>query len=480
MNLKIVFYYMGWVLNIEAILMLLPCITSLIYGDGILPYFLIVMAICVVLGWIMAHDKPENTVFYAREGFLTTALTWVSLSIMGALPFWFSRQIPPLVDAIFETVSGFTTTGASILNDIEAMSPSLLMWRSFTHWVGGMGILVFVLAILPMAGGNSMYIMRAESPGPSVGKITPKINDTAKILYEIYLFMTLAEMVLLCVGGMPLFDSMTTAFGTAGTGGFAVKNISIAYYDNAYLQGVITVFMLLFGVNFNVYYLITIKRFKDAYHCEEVRAYLGIVAVSIILIMINTFSMFPTLTNAFRHVSFTVATIMTTTGFATVDFDQWPQFSKAILVGLMFIGACAGSTGGGMKVSRFIIWFKQAKSEISSLLHPRSVKVIRTEGKAVGSDVLRSVDAYLIMYIIVFAVSFLIVSLDNFDYATTFTSIAATINNIGPGLGGVGPTQNYADFSVLSKIVLMFDMLAGRLEVFPMLILFAPSTWHKL
>ncbi len=480
MNLKIVFYYMGWVLNIEAILMLLPCITSLIYGDGILPYFLIVMAICVVLGWIMAHDKPENTVFYAREGFLTTALTWVSLSIMGALPFWFSRQIPSLVDAIFETVSGFTTTGASILNDIEAMSPSLLMWRSFTHWVGGMGILVFVLAILPMAGGNSMYIMRAESPGPSVGKITPKINDTAKILYEIYLFMTLAEMVLLCVGGMPLFDSMTTAFGTAGTGGFAVKNISIAYYDNAYLQGVITVFMLLFGVNFNVYYLITIKRFKDAYHCEEVRAYLGIVAVSIILIMINTFSMFPTLTNAFRHVSFTVATIMTTTGFATVDFDQWPQFSKAILVGLMFIGACAGSTGGGMKVSRFIIWFKQAKSEISSLLHPRSVKVIRTEGKAVGSDVLRSVDAYLIMYIIVFAVSFLIVSLDNFDYATTFTSIAATINNIGPGLGGVGPTQNYADFSVLSKIVLMFDMLAGRLEVFPMLILFAPSTWHKL
>ena len=443
MNLKIVFYYLGWVLNIEAVLMLLPCAVSLVYGDGMLPYFLVTMIICTVIGFMTAHKKPADTVFYAREGFLTVALTWVMLSFFGALPFWFSRQIPSLVDAMFETISGFTTTGASILSDVEALSPSLLMWRSFTHWVGGMGVLVFVLAILPLAGGGySMYLMRAESPGPSVGKLTPKVKNTAKILYLIYLVMTVLQMILLLIGGMPLFDSLATSFGTAGTGGFGIWNDSIAHYNSYYLQGVITVFMILFGVNFNVYYLLSIRKWKEALQCDEARVYFGIIACSILVITINIRAMFPTLFDAFHHAAFQVGTIITTTGFSTVDFDQWPELSKTILVGRMLVGACAGSTGGGMKVS--------------------------------------SVNAYFITYFFLYAASVLIVSLDNFDFTSNFTAVAATLNNIGPGLGAVGPTCNFGGFSILSKLVLMFDMLAGRLELFPMLLLFSPSTWKKI
>ena len=481
MNLKIVFYYLGWVLNIEAVLMLLPCAVSLIYGDGMLPYFLIVMVMCAVIGFLTAHKKPENTVFYAREGFLTVALTWVMLSFFGALPFWFSRQIPSLVDAMFETISGFTTTGASILRNVEALPPSLLMWRSFTHWVGGMGVLVFVLAILPLAGGGySMYLMRAESPGPSVGKLTPKVKNTAKILYLIYFVMTVIQMILLLIGGMPLFDSLATSFGTAGTGGFGIWNNSIAHYNSYYLQGVITVFMILFGVNFNVYYLLSIRKWKEALQCDEARVYFGIIAFSILAITINIRTMFPSLFDAFHHAAFQVGTIITTTGFSTVDFDQWPELSKTILVGLMLVGACAGSTGGGMKVSRFIIWFKEMRKEIASLLHPRSVKVLKTEGKVIEPSVVTSVNAYFITYFFLYAASVLIVSLDNFDFTTNFTAVAATLNNIGPGLGAVGPTGNFADFSIVSKLVLMFDMLAGRLELFPMLLLFSPSTWKKI
>lgn len=397
MNLKIVFYYLGWVLNIEAVLMLLPCAVSLIYGDGMLPYFLIVMAMCVAIGWITAHKKPSDTVFYAREGFLAVALTWVMLSFFGALPFWLSREIPSLVDAMFETISGFTTTGASILTNVEALSPSLLMWRSFTHWVGGMGVLVFVLAILPLVGGGySMYLMRAESPGPSVGKLTPKVKNTAKILYLIYFVMTLIQMVLLLIGGMPLFDSLATSFGTAGTGGFGIWNDSIAHYNSYYLQGVITVFMILFGVNFNVYYLLSIRKLKEACQCEEARVYFAIIAASILVITMNIRTMFPSLFDAFHHAAFQVGTIITTTGFSTVDFDKWPELSKTILVGLMLVGACAGSTGGGMKVSRFIIWFKEMRKEIAVLLHPRSVKVLKTEGKVIESAVVNSVNAYFI------------------------------------------------------------------------------------
>ena len=481
MNLKIVFYYLGWVLNIEAVLMLLPCAVSLVYGDGMLPYFLVTMIICTVIGFMTAHKKPADTVFYAREGFLTVALTWVMLSFFGALPFWFSRQIPSLVDAMFETISGFTTTGASILSDVEALSPSLLMWRSFTHWVGGMGVLVFVLAILPLAGGGySMYLMRAESPGPSVGKLTPKVKNTAKILYLIYLVMTVLQMILLLIGGMPLFDSLATSFGTAGTGGFGIWNDSIAHYNSYYLQGVITVFMILFGVNFNVYYLLSIRKWKEALQCDEARVYFGIIACSILVITINIRAMFPTLFDAFHHAAFQVGTIITTTGFSTVDFDQWPELSKTILVGLMLVGACAGSTGGGMKVSRLIIWFKEIRKEIASLLHPRSVKVLKTEGKVIEPSVVNSVNAYFIAYFFLYAASVLIVSLDNFDFTSNFTAVAATLNNIGPGLGAVGPTCNFGGFSILSKLVLMFDMLAGRLELFPMLLLFSPSTWKKI
>jgi len=480
MNIKIIFYFLGWVLNIEALLMLLPCMISLIYRDGQLGVFLSVMALCLAIGWMTTHKKQENTVFYAKEGFVAVALIWIVLSFFGALPFWISGEIPSLTDALFETISGFTTTGASILNNVEGLSPSITMWRSFTHWVGGMGVLVFILAVLPLAGGGyAMHIMRAESPGPSVGKLAPKVKTTAKILYVIYLSITLIQVLLLVLGGMPLFDSLATSFGTAGTGGFGIKNNSMAYYDSYYLQGVVTVFMILFGVNFNVYYLLRVRRFKEAFSCEEARAYLGIILASVIFITINIHGAFENVFQAFHHAAFQVASIITTTGFSTVDFDTWPQFSKTILIALMFIGACAGSTGGGMKVSRIMIWLKSVKSELSALIHPRSVKVLKLEGKALDSGIMRSVNNYFIAYFLIFAFSVLIVSLDNFDFTTTFTAVAATFNNIGPGLGGVGPMCNFSQLSALSKYVLMFDMLAGRLEIFPMLILFSPSTWRK-
>jgi len=480
MNIGIIFYFLGWVLNIEAVLMLLPCAVSLIYGDGRLWCFLAVMAMCFVIGWLTTHRRPKSSVFYAREGFVAVAVIWVVLSFFGALPFWISREIPSLADALFETISGFTTTGASILNNVEGLSPSMLMWRSFTHWVGGMGVLVFMLAILPLAGGGyAMHIMRAESPGPSVGKLAPKIKTTAKILYVIYLVMTLAQIVLLLAGGMPLFDSLATSFGTAGTGGFGIKNSSIAYYDSYYLQGVVTVFMILFGVNFNVYYLILVRRFKDAFSCEEARAYLGIIAVSVALVTFNIRGSFGSLFQAFHHAAFQVGSIITTTGFSTVDFDLWPQFSKTILIGLMFVGACAGSTGGGMKVSRIIIWAKSMRNELLALIHPRSVRTLRLEKKSQDAGVIRSVNNYFIAYFFIFAASVLIVSLDNFDFTTCFTAVAATFNNIGPGMGAVGPMCNFSRLSVVSKFVLMFDMLAGRLEIFPMLILFSPATWRK-
>lgn len=417
MNIGIIFYFLGWVLNIEALLMLLPCFVSLIYGDGRLGSFLAVMAVCGIIGWVTTHKRPNNTVFYAKEGFVAVALIWIVLSFFGALPFWISGEIPSLTDALFETISGFTTTGASILNNVEGLSPSMLMWRSFTHWVGGMGVLVFILAILPLAGGGyAMHIMRAESPGPSVGKLAPKVKTTAKILYIIYLVMTLIQVVLLLLGGMPLFDSLATSFGTAGTGGFGIKNNSIAFYDSYYLQGVVTVFMILFGVNFNVYYLLRVKKFKDAFSCEEARMYLGIILVSVLVITYNIRGMFGSVFEAFHHAAFQVGSIITTTGFSTVDFDTWPELSKTILIALMFVGACAGSTGGGMKVSRIMIWLKSVKSELSALIHPRSIKVLKLEGKALDSGLMRSINNYFIAYIFIFAASVLVVSLDNFDF----------------------------------------------------------------
>lgn len=478
MNIGIVFYFLGWVLGIEGILMILPCVVALIYQEPSGFYFLGVALFCGISGWLLAHKKLKSTVFYAKEGFVAVSLSWIVLSFFGALPFFLSGEIPLLEDALFEVISGFTTTGASVLSDVEALSRCMLMWRSFTHWIGGMGVLVFILAVLPLAGGYNIHIMRAESPGPSVGKLVPRVRTTAKILYLIYLFITVVQIILLLFTGMPLFDSMAMSFGTAGTGGFGIVNSSCGDYT-ALQQWIFTIFMILFGVNFNVYYLFLIRKPKDALRCEEMRGYLGIILVSTLLITWNIRGMFPNILTALRHAAFQVGSIITTTGYSTTDFDLWPGFSKTILVSLMFIGACAGSTGGGIKVSRIAIAVKTVNKELSSLIHPRNVKVLKYEGKPIEHNVLRSINTYLVAYILIFVVSLLLISLDNFDLTTNFTAIAATLNNIGPGLEKVGPTCNFGIFSPFNKYILMFDMLAGRLELFPMLLLFSPRTWMR-
>jgi len=478
MNKGIIRYIIGCVLCFEAAFMLLPCFTALIYGEIQGVAYLLVGATAGLIGFLLIFKKPKNTVFYAKEGFAAVALSWVVLSLVGALPFYLTNDIPSYVDALFETISGFTTTGSSILVDVEALCKCNLMWRSFTHWVGGMGVLVFILAVLPLAGGYNMHLMKAESPGPSVGKLVPRVRTTALILYQIYIFMTIVEIVFLLVGKMPLFDALTTAFGTAGTGGFGIKSDSIGGYS-IYLQAVVTVFMILFGVNFNVYYLFLIKKPKQALACEEMRWYFIIIISSIMLITLNIQSLFPSVLEAFHHAAFQVGSIITTTGFATIDSNLWPEFSKTILVILMFIGACAGSTGGGMKVSRIILLFKTVKKELDHFIHPRSIKILKLEDKPVEHSVLRSVNVFMVSYMIILLVSVLLISIDNFDFTTNFTSVVATLNNIGPGLNRVGPAGNFSEFSAFSKIVLMFDMLAGRLEVFPMLMLFHPRTWKN-
>ncbi len=478
MNISIITYFLGWILGIEGALMIIPCIIALIYQETSGFYFVGVGAFCIAAGWLMAHKKPKNSVFYAKEGFVSVALGWIVLSFFGAMPFYISREIPLLEDALFEVISGFTTTGASVLPDVEALSKCMLMWRSFTHWIGGMGVLVFILAILPLAGGYNMHIMRAESPGPSVGKLVPRVKSTAKILYLIYLVMTLVMILILLLADMHWFDALAMSFGAAGTGGFGILNSSCGSYTTLQ-QAIITVGMILFGVNFNVYYLFLIKKPKDALGCEEARAYLGIILGATLLITFNIYKSFPSIWMAFHHAAFQVGSIITTTGYSTVDFDLWPEFSKTILVILMFCGACAGSTGGGMKVSRIMIGIKTVGKEISSLIHPRSVKILKYEGKPIEHAVLRSINTYTVTYFLIFAASLLLISLDNFDFTSNFTAIAATFNNIGPGLGKVGPTCNFGEYSVFSKYIMMFDMLAGRLELFPMLVLFSPKTWIK-
>lgn len=478
MNHSIIKYLLGWIMNMEALFMLLPVATAVVYGESIGFIYLGVAAACGLIGFICTRKKPGTKMFFAREGFVTVSLGWIILSFFGCMPFVISGEIPHVIDALFEIVSGFTTTGASIIPAVEELSKASLMWRSFSHWIGGMGILVFILAILPMAGDYNMHIMRAESPGPSVGKLVPKIRITAKLLYSIYFFMTIVMMILLLIGGMPLFDSICMSFGAAGTGGFACRNFGQAGYT-VYQQGVITVFMLLFGVNFNVYYLMLIRKPKDAFRCEELRGYLAIVVIAILLITVNIRSMFPSLFQAFHQAAFQVSSIITTTGYATIDYNQWPEFSKCILLLIMFVGACAGSTGGGMKVSRVMIAFKEIKKEMASVIHPRSVKVLKYEGKALEHNTLRSLNAYIIVYFFIFAVSLLIISLDNFDFMTSFSAVAANLNNIGPGMNVVGPVSNYSAMSYLSKSTLIFDMLAGRLELFPVLVLLTPGTWKR-
>ena len=477
MNGAMIVYILGQVLRIEGLLMLPSFLVGLIYGERQGWAYLMMGFVCLLVGTLMSIRKPKNTMIYLKEGCVSTALCWIVLSAFGAIPFVLTGEIPRFIDAMFETVSGFTTTGSSILTDVEAMSHPSLFWRSFTHWIGGMGVLVFLLAVLPMAGGSQFQLMKAESPGPSVGKLVPKVGTTARILYLIYFVMTVITIVLLLLGGMDLFDALTIGFGTAGTGGFGVKADSCAGYST-YCIWVITIFMLLFGVNFNFYYYLVFNRIREAFKMEEVRWYIIIVAAATglcFLTLLDTLAPFEALT----HAAFQVATIITTTGYATTDFDLWHSAARTVLVLLMFCGACAGSTGGGIKVSRIVVFIKSAIKEVGSYIHPRSIKRVKVEGRPVEHEAIRTINVYLTTYVMIFAASVFLISLEGKDLVTTFTSVAATINNIGPGLSLVGPTASFAHMTDLSKIVLIFDMLAGRLELFPMLILFHPTIWKQ-
>ena len=478
MNYSIIRYILCRVLEFQALFLALPCLAALIYGEREGWAYFLVLVVCLAVGEAGRLKKPKSTVFYAREGFVAVSLSWIILSITGALPLFLSGEFASYTDALFETISGLTTTGASILSDVEALSKCNLFWRSFTHWIGGMGVLVLILAVLPLAGGYNMYLMRAESPGPTVGKLVPRVRHTARILYEMYIFMTVIQIILLMITGMSPFEAMTLSFGTAGTGGFGVLNSSIGSYSVA-SQAVITIFMILFGINFNVYYLLRVKKPMEACKHEEMRYYLGIIMIAVILITVNIRDSFSSLIEAFHHAAFQVASIITTTGYSTADFNLWPEFSRFILVLLMFVGACAGSTGGGIKVSRVIIMMKLVKNELSYLIHPKRVRQIHFEQHVVTKEVLRSISVFFIAYALIYGASVLLISLDNLDFTTNFTAVAATLNNIGPGLEQVGPVNNFSVFSQPAKIVLMFDMLAGRLELFPLLLLFTPSTWKR-
>ncbi len=495
MNIKAIGFYIGHILRIEGLL-LVPALLIAMYRQEVSAFhgfgitILAVLAVGMLLlflcsskgnrrgGKWSAHFGGE---IHAKEGFVVTSLGWIVLSLFGALPFFISGAIPKFIDCWFETVSGFTTTGATILGEIESLPMSILYWRSFTHWIGGMGVLVFLLAIIPMSKGTgeTFHILRAESPGPSVGKLTPRLRHTARILYLIYIVLTVVMVVLLLLGGMPLFDAVTTAFGTAGTGGFSIKNASIAAYDSLYLQIVIGVFMLIFGINFNVFYLVLCGRMAQAFKNEELRIYLGIILGSTLAIAINTMPQFSGFGEALHHSFFQVSSIMTTTGFATVDFNLWPQLSRMILVFLTIIGACAGSTGGGIKVARLVILGKSLKGAMQRMLRPRTVKAVCMDGKLLDDHVVHGVFAYMTAFVFICIVSILTVALENYDMESTVTAVFACIGNVGPGLSMVGPMGNFANFSVMSKLVLTADMLIGRLEIFPMLLLFSPSTWKS-
>ena len=476
MNIRMILYILGWVLCIESLFLCLPLITGLLYGEAVWSAYAIVAGFSLVAGVVLRQLRPKNTAFYAREGFTTVALSWTVMGLVGALPFVLGGEVPSYVDAVFETVSGFTTTGATILSDVETLSHASLLWRSTTHWVGGMGVLVFVLAIIPLVGGHSIYLLRAESPGPSVGKLGPHMKDTAVILYTIYIALTVLEMTILLFGGMTWFEAINTAMSTAGTGGFGFLNDSMASFS-PFIRATVAVFMLLFGVNFNLYYCVYARRPRDFFKSEELWVYVGIAMISTFVITGNILSIEGNLPDALNHAFFQVATIMSTTGFSTADFNQWPELSRMILVALMFVGGSAGSTAGGMKVSRIILLFKSVRREFKLMVHPRAVGVIHFEGKRVQHEVTRSVNMFFITYIGLVVLSVLVLSLDQFDFTTNFTATVATLSNVGPGLGAVGPMGNFGDFSVLSKLLLTFNMLAGRLELFPMLLLFMPSTW---
>lgn len=479
MNTKMIRYILAKMLGVEAILLLLPALVSLIYGEFSGVYFLIPSGILIVIYLLVGMKKPENRTIYGKEGMVIVASAWILWSLFGALPFTISGSIPSYLDAFFETVSGFTTTGSSILTDVEALPQGMLFWRSFTHWIGGMGVLVFVMVLTTLDKKNSMYLMRAEVPGPEKDKLVPRTMSTARILYGMYLGLTLIEVILLLLGGMNMFDSLIHAFGTAGTGGFSNYAASVGHFDSAYIDGVISIFMILFGVNFNLYFFLLIRDFKPVWKNEELRAYLGIILAAVAVITLNISGQYPNPLKAFRYALFQVASIITTTGYATADYNAWPMLSQCILLMLMVIGACASSTGGGIKVSRFLMVLKCIKREIKQMVHPKSISIIRVNDKKMGADVLRSLYVYLMAYAGIVVGSVLIVSIDNLDFGTTFSSVLATLNNIGPGIADVGPVGSFAEFSPLSKIVFCFDMLAGRLEIFPFLMLFTASAWNR-
>ena len=477
MNIRMIGFVLGRILLVEAGLLTLPLAVALLYREPAMPW-LITMAALVVCGALLSFRKPERTALYAKDGFAAVALVWLLMSAFGALPFVLSGDILHYVDAFFETVSGFTTTGASILPAVEPLSRGSLFWRSFTHWVGGMGVLVFVMAILPMSDGHTMHILRAEMPGPTAGKLVSRMSDTAKILYGIYFVMTAVMILLLVLGGMDLFDACIHAFGTAGTGGFSSRNASIGAYRSVYIDVVTGVGMLAFGVNFNLYFFLLVRRFREVLRSEELWVYLGIVAASTAAIAANILSLYDSVGTALRHAFFQVSSVITTTGYATVDFGQWPVFSKTVLVLLMFVGGCAGSTAGGLKVTRIVTLAKAAVMDMRKMLHPNAVINVRMEGRALPEKQVRGVQAYLSIYILILCGSWLLLSLAGFDELTTFTAVVTCINNVGPGLNMVGPTGNFSFFAPWAKLLLSFDMLAGRLELFPMLLLFTPSIWR--
>ncbi len=478
MNYRIISYVLGCVLNIEGACMILPFFCSLIFDEPNKWVFPLCSIICFAVGFPLILAGSKNKTMFAKEGLASVGLSWVIMSIFGALPFVISGSIPNYIDALFETASGFSTTGASILSDVEALPKSMLFWRSFTHWIGGMGVLVFLVAIIPMSGGSNLHLIRAESPGPSVGKLVPRVKTTAKILYSIYMGLTLLEIFLMILGGLDWFESTTLSFGTAGTGGFGIRNSGIADYS-PYIQVVITVFMILFGIDFSFYYLMSMKKFRTAFKLEEVWIYLGIIVASVALIFFNIRDAYEGVGETLRHSAFQVSALITTTGYSTTDFDLWPQLSKTILLGLMFCGACAGSTGGGIKVSRIVILLKSIVKEIKVLAHPKSTIKVKMNGKIVEHETLRGINVFFAAYMMIFVLAILIISLDNFDFTTNFSAVVATISNIGPGFSRVGPTCNFSIYSPLSKLVLTLVMIIGRLEIFPILVLFSRKTWKR-
>ena len=484
MNVKMMGKFISQIIIIEAVFMIPALIISMCYGESAaVRGFLVTLAVMLLLsGGLYLFCRKAGRLFGAREGLVCVGFSWIVLSLLGCIPFVLSGNIPRFIDAFFEMVSGFTTTGASVVPSVEALDKGILYWRSFSHWLGGMGVLVFLLAIVPSGErgtGFTMHLLRAESPGPDVGKLVPKMRKTAAILYIIYCVLTVINIVFLLIGGMSLFEAVCHAFGTAGTGGFGIKNDSFGSYS-PYLQNVTTVFMILFGINFSCYYLLLIKQWKNVWKDEELRLYIGIILGSILLIALDTRGFYGTLEETVRHAAFQVSSIITTTGFATTDFDLWPAFSKSILMVLMLVGACAGSTGGGLKVARLLLLMKGLRRNIGQVLSPRRVDVVRNNGRAVDERVLANTNAYFAAYVIIIFVSFMVISLDNFSTGTNITAVFACFNNIGPGLEAVGPTCNFSGFRAFSKLILILDMLAGRLEIFPILVLFSPSIWrHK-